>query len=117
MFCRRSFMRWIIVSAMIFWGLNSLGLNLWPLFGVMVAFIFLFKGDIARLSQHWSDSAESSPPRKRKNHIDTDMPANLNMKFDNEDGLNRRIIRASDGEILVAVEDPQTGMLYLEEQA
>lgn len=117
MFCRRSFMRWIIVSAMIFWGLSSIGLNVWPLFGVMAVFMFLFKSDIARLSQNWSDSAESSPSRKRKNHMDDDMPFNPNIKLGNEDGLNRRIIRASDGEILVAVEDPQTGMLYLEEQA
>lgn len=117
MFCRRSSMRWIFGSLFFFWFFNSMGYNFLPFFGAMIAFYFIFKSDIHRLAGNRTSYAEGRQSGKSKNYVYDDMPVNPNMNYGNDDGLNRRIIRASDGEILVAVEDPQTGMLYLEDQA
>lgn len=113
MLCRRSFFRWVILWAMIAWLFNSAGIvNLWPVFWIPIVFFIFFRKDLSRLMESWGLVTENAPAVKQKNHEYKPIsPINLEAN----DGLQRRIIRASDGEILVAAEDPETGMLYLED--
>lgn len=102
--------RWIFFTVMVFWAVQRfIGINLWSVFGIMFIFYWMFGSDIIR----WFNANSDADAEKRKNHLYEQVkPANLTM---NDDGLPRRIVQASDGEFLVAVEDPETGMLYLDE--
>lgn len=87
--------------------------NIWMYFGISAGIYYMFRCDFARWFGRGQRSSRSEYTNKRKNHTYPDTPSEFNLE--REDGLNRRIIRASDGEFLVAVEDPVTGALYLEE--
>lgn len=77
----------------------------------MLAFFWLFPMFFGGWRGHswgcWSSFENEEEKRKRKN----DELYDFNPPMENR----RRLIRTSDGEILTAVEDPQTGILILEE--
>lgn len=108
----RGWGRWILLFAMVGWIVEQeLNIDIWQYFGIFVAVYFIFGRDIRRLFENISGRLTETTD-KRQHHVYEDVEP---QEFGNEDGLNRRIIRASDGEFLVAVEDPETGALYLEE--
>lgn len=115
MFSHGSTWKWIGLVAIIIWlfqdGIGNH--DIWTYFGISVGVYFMFRGSFGRWPHRGQRNSRSEYTEKRKNYTYSDVPPELNLE--REDGLNRRIIRASDGEFLVAVEDPATGALYLEE--
>lgn len=100
--------KYFFPAIVVFIILEQFGWSLWWMFGLIWILPMMF-GRGGWCLPWMRDEHDDLPPRKRK-----EIPTYDYDPVQPIEG-SRRIIRTSDGEILTAVEDPNTGMLILEE--